>query len=263
MNRHAKASSAGSTQRQGQQPRPLLPWSFRDAWRPRRRRREWCALSRPARSRGGRRHARCSAPPSCSPRAPLRLFAAECPNEVRRQEQGITALAMPECRAYEDVSPGNPRATPTVGPPASKSSPDGDAVALPHRITRRLGAERSGEVLPDAPGGRAAGQPRTVVPQAIPDSRGYNVRRQRVLLGRPDTRTSTKTMMSTFIPTNRAAITPKPTARPRRSPRPARSTAATATSSCHDAPPTPTNWSTSTRTKGRLATLAFRPAPTT
>lgn len=32
--------------------------------------------------------------------------AAECPNEIRRQEQGITALALPDCRGYEMVSPG-------------------------------------------------------------------------------------------------------------------------------------------------------------
>ena len=31
--------------------------------------------------------------------------AANCPNEIRRQEQGVTALSLPNCRAYEMVSP--------------------------------------------------------------------------------------------------------------------------------------------------------------
>jgi hypothetical protein len=34
-------------------------------------------------------------------------LAAECPNEIRRQEQGVAALALPDCRAYENASPGS------------------------------------------------------------------------------------------------------------------------------------------------------------
>jgi len=57
--------------------------------------------------------------------------AAGCPNEAIRVEQGAAALALPECRAYELVSPGS---TPSVDSSGSvrfgaKAANDGNGVA--------------------------------------------------------------------------------------------------------------------------------------
>ncbi len=58
--------------------------------------------------------------------------AAACPNEAVRAEQGAAASALPDCRAYELVSPGS---TPTlsaeskVGFGGGKASPAGDALS--------------------------------------------------------------------------------------------------------------------------------------
>lgn len=38
--------------------------------------------------------------------APATAASGDCANEIRRQEQGVLALALPHCRAYEMVSPG-------------------------------------------------------------------------------------------------------------------------------------------------------------
>jgi hypothetical protein len=50
--------------------------------------------------------------------------AAECPNEARRAEQGAPAQALPDCRAYELVSPG---ATIPLDSRPGRSSVSGDA----------------------------------------------------------------------------------------------------------------------------------------
>jgi hypothetical protein len=58
-------------------------------------------------------------------------LAAGCPNEAIRSEQGVTALGLPGCRAYELVSP---ESVPTLGvagqlPRGVRAATDGEAIA--------------------------------------------------------------------------------------------------------------------------------------
>lgn len=58
--------------------------------------------------------------------------AEVCPNEAIRSEQGAAALALPECRAYELVSPGSIASlsqTSVVENGGGKASPDGEALS--------------------------------------------------------------------------------------------------------------------------------------
>ena len=56
--------------------------------------------------------------------------AADCPNEIRRQEQGVTALRLPNCRAYEMVSPGTfPQQWLDGGSRGARTSLDGNSYA--------------------------------------------------------------------------------------------------------------------------------------
>jgi hypothetical protein len=58
-------------------------------------------------------------------------LAADCANEIRRQEQGELALKLPDCRAYEMVSPGAyPQQWSTGTSRGSRASIDGDSVAF-------------------------------------------------------------------------------------------------------------------------------------
>jgi hypothetical protein len=62
--------------------------------------------------------------------------AATCANEAIRAEQGSAALALPDCRAYELVSPGsNPSLTKfsTFESGGGKASPDGNAISYATR----------------------------------------------------------------------------------------------------------------------------------
>jgi hypothetical protein len=79
VRRHATASTAGSTQRQATRLGRFIPTAILAAF-------------------GAALLFALSAAPA---------LAAECPNEIRRQEQGVAALALPDCRAYENASPGN------------------------------------------------------------------------------------------------------------------------------------------------------------
>src|SRR5262245_30574715 len=79
--------------------------------------------------------------------APATSSAAQaggCPNEAIRVAQGVATLALPECRAYEFVSPGS---TPYMGSDGnvrgSRASTTGDSLAYFTRYPAEQ-AERSG-----------------------------------------------------------------------------------------------------------------------
>lgn len=73
--------------------------------------------------------------------------AAECPNEAIRAQQGTAALTLPDCRAYELVSPGS---IPSVSAETKldfgggKAAPDGNALSYYSRYPA-LGSETSSE----------------------------------------------------------------------------------------------------------------------
>jgi hypothetical protein len=97
------------------------------------------------------------------------LAAEECPNEVRRQEQGIAALALPDCRAYESASPGS---QPYLS--SGKESQDGQASLSGDQILYQsrypaVGEERSGQryVSTRGPEGWV---PKSVTPQEGPNT---------------------------------------------------------------------------------------------
>ena len=68
---------------------------------------------------------------------PQPAHAAGCANEAIRAEQGAAAVALPECRAYELVSPGGAPLVESAGSPGLPASPrfgakaadDGEAMA--------------------------------------------------------------------------------------------------------------------------------------
>lgn len=61
---------------------------------------------------------------------PTPAAAADCPNEIRRQEQGVLGLQLPNCRAYEMVSPGTfPQQWTEGGSRGARSSLDGNRFA--------------------------------------------------------------------------------------------------------------------------------------
>lgn len=73
--------------------------------------------------------------------------AADCPNEAIRTEQGVSSLALSDCRAYELVSPGSiPSLTAgsALGFGGGKASPEGDALSYFSRYPG-LGAKTSSE----------------------------------------------------------------------------------------------------------------------
>ncbi len=73
--------------------------------------------------------------------------AANCPNDAIRAEQGSAALALPDCRAYEFVSPGSiPSLSKlsTVAFGGGKASPEGNALSYYSRYPAE-GSERSSE----------------------------------------------------------------------------------------------------------------------
>ncbi|HSS04262.1 MAG TPA: hypothetical protein VLK89_03610 [Solirubrobacterales bacterium] len=166
MRRHAKASAAGSTQRQANG----LGRFFRGAFATR---------SSSLGDRGG------SAPligtlvlvglagvVALLAVAQTPAAAAECPNEIRRQEQGVSALALPDCRAYENASPGSqPHVTGGSGfAEAARASASGNQVLYRSKYPA-IGAEHSGQlyVSTRGPGGWS---PKNVIPQETPDTGG-------------------------------------------------------------------------------------------
>ena len=127
MRRHAKASTAGPTQRQAGR----LGRFFRGS------------LATRASARG----VTGSGAPSVRRLAPAGVLgafvlvilltasaapaaAAECPNEIRRQEQGVAALALPDCRAFENASPGTyPQQWEAGGSRGARTAIDGNSYA--------------------------------------------------------------------------------------------------------------------------------------
>lgn len=62
--------------------------------------------------------------------SPSPAAAADCPNEIRRQEQGVKALALPNCRAYEMVSRKTfPQQWLNGGSRGAVAAPDGNSYA--------------------------------------------------------------------------------------------------------------------------------------
>jgi WD40-like Beta Propeller Repeat len=143
VRRHAKASTAGSTQRQANRLGRFMPAAILTAL-------------------GVAMLLALSAAPS---------LAAECPNEIRRQEQGVSALALPDCRAYENASPGSqPHTSGGERSEAAQASISGDQIFYNSKYPAG-DAEHSGQWYVSARG--ATGwSPETIVPQQTPDTAG-------------------------------------------------------------------------------------------
>lgn len=100
-------------------------------------------------------------------------LAASCPNEAIRAEQGEAALSLPECRAYEFVTPGNRpfvASTSNAPPEGSRASLTGNGLAYYTRYPA-TGAERSGSRYL-ATRGPAGWLVEDVLPQDSPENAG-------------------------------------------------------------------------------------------
>jgi hypothetical protein len=98
--------------------------------------------------------------------------AVECPNEIRRTEQGVAALALPDCRAYENASPGSMPGFSANGNTVSgiRASINGDAASYSSKYPAE-GAEHSGHFFL-ATRGPSGWSTETVVPQESPHTYG-------------------------------------------------------------------------------------------